>query len=266
MGAQVRSRQEDMDSIQTVSYPEHGNDDCFTVEDSSFWFRHRNRCITQLVANFRPPKDTILDVGGGNGFVSRALQDAGFETTLLEPGPAGVRNARSRGVRSVVEGKLDESSFAPNTIPSIGLFDVLEHIEADEAFLELIHSRLIPAGKLYITVPAYNWLWSHEDVHAGHFRRYTLCYLRKMLAKSLFKVEFASYMFCILPPAVFLLRSIPYRLGFSGAPSARMASDHRNRGFLGASLSAELKLLQKGISLPMGGSCLVAAAKLTKVV
>ena len=32
-----------------VSYPEHGNAACLQIEDRSFWFRHRNRCIASVV-------------------------------------------------------------------------------------------------------------------------------------------------------------------------------------------------------------------------
>jgi hypothetical protein len=37
-----------------ISYPEEGNEACFEVEDQSFWFRHRNDCIRELVRNFPP--------------------------------------------------------------------------------------------------------------------------------------------------------------------------------------------------------------------
>ena len=34
-------------------------------------------------------------------------------------------------------------------------------------------------GRLYATVPSYSFLWSEEDILAGHFRRYTLKGLSK---------------------------------------------------------------------------------------
>lgn len=33
-----------------VSYPSDGHDRCLGVEESSFWFQHRNRCILAAVA------------------------------------------------------------------------------------------------------------------------------------------------------------------------------------------------------------------------
>src|SRR6266487_5238914 len=75
-----------------ISYPEHGNDMCFQIEEDSFWFKHRNNCILELVKNY-PAGEIFLDVGGGNGFVTLALQQAGYNAILVEPGN-GVRNAQ----------------------------------------------------------------------------------------------------------------------------------------------------------------------------
>ena len=71
-------------AVSSVSYPEDGNQLCFDIEDSSFWFRHRNNCLLQAV-NSLPPAGTFFDIGGGNGYVAQAIQNAGFETVLVEP-------------------------------------------------------------------------------------------------------------------------------------------------------------------------------------
>src|ERR1700693_1226403 len=72
-------------AIDAVSYPAEGNEASFRLEENSFWFRHRIKVILSLVRMF-PPDDVFFDVGGGNGFVSKALQDDGIRTVLVEPG------------------------------------------------------------------------------------------------------------------------------------------------------------------------------------
>lgn len=99
------------DGTAGVLYPEVGNATCFAIEDGSFWFEHRNRVILAAVQKFPPANEVILDVGGGNGFVTKALQDAGFAAVLLEPAEAGTANANARGVRHVVRGDLDAARF-----------------------------------------------------------------------------------------------------------------------------------------------------------
>ena len=42
----------------TVSYPKEGNDVCFQVEDSSYWFAHRNECIRAIMGHF-PSRGTF---------------------------------------------------------------------------------------------------------------------------------------------------------------------------------------------------------------
>lgn len=53
-----------MQRITRISYPEGGHAVCREVEDSSFWFAHRNRCIVAAVERM-PPCGPILDIGGG---------------------------------------------------------------------------------------------------------------------------------------------------------------------------------------------------------
>jgi SAM-dependent methyltransferase len=147
-------------SIGHVSYPGDGNEACFQVEDRSYWFRHRNACILATVQR-HSPGGPIYDVGGGNGFVSQALQAAGHEVVLVEPGP-GALNGRRRGIRTVVRSTLADAAFEPGSIDAVGIFDVVEHVENDVAFLAMIHDVLKPRGLVYCTVPASPWLWSRR--------------------------------------------------------------------------------------------------------
>ena len=42
---------------------------------------------------------------------------------------------RAKGVSVVINSTLQDAGFAPECVPAIGLFDVLEHIEDDTAAL-----------------------------------------------------------------------------------------------------------------------------------
>src|SRR5579872_4182192 len=136
--------------IGDVSYPDCGNSLCLLVENSSFWFQHRNRCILELIRLF-PPPGTIFDVGGGNGCVALAIQESGFDVVLVEPGLEGVRNAFQRGVRLVVQSTLEGAGVLAGTLPAVGLFDVLEHVRDDLDFLRSTRDLMIREGRIYIT-------------------------------------------------------------------------------------------------------------------
>jgi len=252
-----------------VSYPIDGNDQCFEVENQSFWFQHRNACIVELVKKFPPRgKGPIFDIGGGNGFVGKALVDAGWDVVLVEPGPAGARNAKKRGLRHVVCATTQAAGFRNESMPAIGVFDVVEHIENDEDFLKHLHDLLEPGGMLYLTVPSYNFLWSSADIAARHFRRYNLGDLRRKLRDASFSILFASYFFRILPVGVFFYRSLPFRLGLTvrSANPRQMQREHGAAdGFavktLRMILASECGSIRRGKEMVFGGSCLVAASR-----
>lgn len=252
-------------NISSVSYPIAGNEVCFQVEDSSYWFAHRNQCILEVVRQFSPA-GTIYDIGGGNGFVALGLQDAGWDVALVEPGQ-GALNASRRGLNQVVWAALEDTGFKVGSLPAAAAFDVIEHIENDVDFLTTIRSLLQPGGRFYCTVPSVNALWSDEDVHAGHFRRYSRAVLSDTLKKAGLEVEFITPFFVWLTLPVFLLRALPFRLWGGKAEkrgtAAAVQSDHRLPPALATPVCRlhrwELSRLRLRRVLPFGTSLLCVA-------
>ena len=252
------------DKVSSVSYPEGGNEFCFGVEEASFWFRHRNACIAAAVERW-PPGGAFLDIGGGNGYVARGLQALGIDVALIEPGPVGARNAVKRGVRQVVCAALEDVDFQPGAVPAAGLFDVVEHIQDDTGFLRGVHRLLAPGGRLYLTAPAYQWLWSPEDDLAGHYRRYTLGGLCRVAERAGFQVEFPTCFFTFLPLPILLVRVLPYRIG-AVRRGAHARSDHKKLDGPGGRVLQQVMRweagrIRKGRACSFGGSCLVVARK-----
>lgn len=250
-------------AADAVSYPEDGHDAFMAIEDWSFWFRHRNRCITALV-DALPPPGTIFDVGGGNGFVAQALSQAGHAVTVVEPGPQGARNARARGLSNVICATTQSAGFAPSSLPAVGLFDVIEHVDDDAAFMTHIRSLLRPDGVLYSTVPAYGWLWSDEDVAAGHYRRHTAKSVRRMLESAGFEIAFLSYFFRPLILPVLAFRAIPTRLGLRKSSGRTVAAEHGADGgravkFVERLLSPEVRRIGRLDPIGFGSSIILAA-------
>lgn len=252
-------------AVSSVSYPETGNEECFQVEDESYWFEHRNTCLLKAAELF-PFEGTFYDIGGGNGFVAAAFQRSGCEVVLLEPG-LGAFNAVKRGVSRVVHCALDDAGFLPGTLDAAGAFDVVEHIEDDVAFLSGIRRLLRPGGRFYCTVPAMSALWSDEDIHAGHYRRYSKASLTDVMQKTGFEVEFLTGIFAWLTLPVFLLRALPFRL-WGGKAEKRgsvvaVQSDHTLpgtiSGLVGKLHQWELSRLGRRCPIPFGTSLLCVA-------
>ena len=250
-----------------ISYPEKGNEQCLQIEQDSFWFIHRNNIIIEAVKNFSPQKN-FFDIGGGNGFVSKGLQNAGIEVVLIEPGLEGVISAKNRNIKNVVCSTLEDAEFENSSLDSIGLFDVVEHIKDDSIFLTDIHRYLKNDGYIYITVPAYSFLWSNDDDDAGHYRRYSLKKMNGLLSKCGFSIEYSTYFFSILPLPIFLFRTIPSRLGLNKKSSdiAIHKKEHRNKkgvvhGIMQKAWSIEQEKIKKLKKISFGSSCFIVGKK-----
>ena len=148
---------------------------------------------------------------------------------------------------------------------------MIEHIEDDHHFARSIHTSLASGGVLYITVPAYGFLWSDEDVKAGHFRRYSLPEINRLLESAGFQIEYSTYIFSILPLPIFFFRALPSMLGWRRQPSSdqltNLKQDHNpGKGWINRALNwicrLELSTIRKGRRTPFGGSCLIVARKI----
>ena len=254
------------EGTERVSYPPDGNAQCLAVEDDSFWFRHRNAVIKDLVATF-PPDGPILDVGAGNGYVARGLESAGHSCIALEPSESGAANAIGRGLRTVVCSTVESARFRSGSVSAIGLFDVLEHVQHDRAFLAHLHDIMKPGGRIYVTVPAFMGLWSTDDDYAQHQRRYSIASLRRSLSEADFPVDYMSYYFVPLTVPVFLFRTIPSRLGFRRKTTSEPGVKEHSLGggplrFLADRvLRIERERLKRKTVLPFGASCIAVARR-----
>ena len=249
-----------------ADYPDEGNAFCFQVEDHSFWFRYRNRMLIDMVRRF-PPRGPVFDIGGGNGFVTRGLREAGIPAVIVEPGPAGARHAAARGLAPVVCATLEDAGFEPGSLSAVGLFDVLEHLPDDRAVLDTL-ARLVPlGGRLYLTVPAFRWLWSDDDDLAGHHRRYTRRSLRRVVEAAGFTVETDTYLFSPLPLPILALRVLPTKLGLRRPADVETLKQELKpeAGVVTAVITRLLDLEAWWLghigAVPFGSSCLLVATR-----
>ena len=246
-------------------------DALFATEDTSWWFQYRAQVLIDMAERYFVRETETLDIGGGNGYTTSRMQQAGFQTALLEPSYEACRHAKARGISRVFCGTMDDFD---DSISQCMMLDVLEHIEDDVGFLRALRPKISAGGVLLLTVPALRILWSSEDEMAGHFRRYHLPDLCKLLEKSGFQVIYGTYFFSFLFLPVLVVRVGMERIGILKRQEKRSEEERKKimkaqfeerTGIIGRVLgwfeAWERARLLAGKSLPFGSSVLCVARK-----
>jgi SAM-dependent methyltransferase len=236
------------------------------LEASNFWFRARNDLIVWAMRAYYADCPSFLEIGCGTGFVLSAVRAAypAIELSGSEIFSAGLAFAATR-VPTARLYQMDARNIPfQGEFGVIGAFDVLEHIDEDEAVLAEVWKALQPGGGLLMSVPQHKALWSQQDVAAHHVRRYAARGLRRKVEAAGFDVvRMTSFVSLVLPMLV--LSRIGKRdqgaEGFDALDALRLPP-LVNAG-LGAIMGIERGLIRRGLSFPAGGSLLVVARKRT---
>lgn len=150
---------------------------------------------------------TIIDIGCGDTFfveqfaerfptVNFIAVDTAFDVDIIADFQERLKNKKIKLFDSLDKA---EASITSN-VSAIFLFDVVEHIQDDFGFLANIASRkfISPQTQVFITVPAFQSLFTSHDVFLGHFRRYNNTSLMTLVKKSGFRELEKGYFFSVL--------------------------------------------------------------------
>lgn len=144
-----------------------------------------------------------LDVGAGSGWFSRWLLAKGFSDSAVcvDLGYETDRDESESG-KPIAYRKSIESSDANLVL----MMDVLEHVDDDVGLLKEYLDKCRPGTKVFITVPAFMFLWSAHDEFLEHKRRYTVSSLRKVVEEAGAKPLSIHYYFGTIFPIATIVR------------------------------------------------------------
>jgi SAM-dependent methyltransferase len=172
------------------------------LDERHWWYCARRKIIADLIRReTQLPKDAhILEIGCGTGHNLAMLSGFGHVDGLELDEEARTLSEKRLG-RKVMSSPLPELAEVPDRhYHLVGAFDVIEHIEDDEAALMSIARKLQPGGKFILTVPAHQWMWSAHDVVNHHKRRYSKRDLKELIDSSPLKLERIGYFNSLLFP------------------------------------------------------------------
>lgn len=228
-------------------------------ESKHFWFIGRREIIKKILSkHIKKRKDNkILEIGVGTGGNIQILSEYGeyfgIESSMVAKEILKHKNKN----KNIIYGFYPEKKYKEK-FDIITLFDVLEHIEEDETALKSIYDNLSENGKLIITVPAFNFLWSNHDVIHHHKRRYNKKELKEKIEKAGFTISKISYFNFFLFPLVLITRLIKKVLKLELKEeeiSSNIVNNILKKIFL-----LETKIINN-FNLPFGSSIIVVCKK-----
>jgi SAM-dependent methyltransferase len=234
------------------------------AEPRSFWYRARARLIVELVRKHFPEARDLLEVGSGSGGVLLALRQAFPELRLVgaEPSAEGLAVARERLPSEIELVELDVRAMPyRDAFDVVGAFDVLEHIVDDDAALSGLAQAARPGGGVILLVPQHPRLWSDMDRIARHVRRYRREELTRKAEAAGVEVEYIGSFVSALLPAMIGSRALRRLSRRAYDPVAELEPGPLNVVFERI-LDGERKLIERGVSLPFGGSLVLVGRSL----
>jgi 2-polyprenyl-3-methyl-5-hydroxy-6-metoxy-1,4-benzoquinol methylase len=240
----------------------------FESEETYWWYLGRRRIILDQIqaslSKMKVKKPVLLDIGCGTG-INLVEFNKISDAYGMDAAEEALRFCRQRGLKKLALMDSTPGGSIQNPFRKkydiITMLDVLEHIEQVAGYLTSVSEWLSRDGFIFMTVPAYQWLWSGEDVVSRHVRRYTRRQLIQTVQEAGLRVEKISYFNTILFPAQVLV------ILFSNLfiPQSKTQTNlHKMSVWFNAILQGILSNesgLIKRVNLPFGGSILCICRK-----
>lgn len=190
----------------------------YALEENFWWYRGMLRITRQILdPYFQSGRDTlILDAGCGTGKMLLELRRYTHRSPVgFDFSAEAMKFLKVRGLGNVLQASTTEIPFKSESFDLVTSFEVLCQLpgEGDFEALREFHRVLKPAGKIYVRLPAYPWMYASHDRHQLTFRRYRRRDLIAKVEQAGFRILKASYANFFLFPALAFKRLVLERLG-----------------------------------------------------
>jgi ubiquinone/menaquinone biosynthesis C-methylase UbiE len=154
-------------------------------------YQLRKKIILMTIEQLFPEKRgcTCLDIGCGTGDYSFELSKRNFIVLGFDFSQYAIDRAKEKAETLDIQNVHFQSDdiFQFSTHEKFDLIlisEVLEHIHEDMSILKKYSSFVKDSGYIIASVPFDQQLWSYDDEHAGHVRRYTMKRINEMFINA----------------------------------------------------------------------------------
>ena len=177
-----------------------------------FWIRRRFDVTVRLADTVLRKARCVAEIGCGNGLLQRELEDSyGMSVAGFDLNQLALRKNVSRVSPLYCYDVHQRDPQFRAQFDLLFLFDVLEHIEDDSAFLQSVKFHLSDSGSLLVNVPAHQFFHSDYDRAAGHIRRYSANQLSRVAEVNGFKICALTYWGLPLVPLLLARKGMSMR-------------------------------------------------------
>ena len=228
------------------------------LKEADNWLHSGRSLLLENCLNLFSPNESgkdgslrILEVGAGSGRNIPILSRYG-NVDAIEIEPLAIQQLTENPQLKKLY--TDRVPFSLNgKYHVICSMDFLEHVEDDGAVFQWMVNHLHPGGLIFVTVPAYPWLFSFHDTALGHYRRYTtegLC----SLAGSNINLQKKGYFNCTLFPLVAVIRLLSRLVPDRSDTDEKQSSNVPPiiNGILSCILRVESSFIRKHSLFPFG--------------
>jgi 2-polyprenyl-3-methyl-5-hydroxy-6-metoxy-1,4-benzoquinol methylase len=152
-----------------------------TLRDADQYYQWLHSQVKQYI------RGKTLEIGAGIGNFARWGQQTADEYHVSDVDPRLVERL-SHDYKKAFEWDLYKAFPGDTFYDSIVILNVIEHLHDDKAAVQAIHSRLAPNGNLIVMVPAMQFLYGSLDKSFGHYRRYTISTMSKVMEDAKFQI------------------------------------------------------------------------------
>ena len=236
------------------------------LQKNNWWFGNaRNKLVGELLEKYIPDYKNLkaLDVGCSEGAFLDYMSDKQVDVKAIDIDNNAIEFCKERGYGDQVRyGSLLDIPYKDETFDIVFLLDIIEHVQDDYKAISEVNRVLGPKGSAILIVPAYQWLWSNNDVAYHHKRRYSISLVKKLVKSKDFKLTFISFFNSLLFP-VFVIFTMIAKFSRRSSNSTVVKPVPKSVNFLLIKLMQFERwlIVNTGIKLPFGSSIILLVTK-----